>query len=264
MAASSTPDRSAAGTRLLLERSIHDDFVAELVRRARAMKVGPGRGPHLADGAPSSADQLATAERYVALGLQEGATLPAVATGSDRRVSMNRRSSPLCPTRCALPRRRFGPVLCVIPFETEAEAIHIANDTIYGLAARMDQRRRQSHARSPSSARRHGLGEYLQLEPAPASWGGYKQSGVGRELGALGLDEFTEVKSIIVDTSGKPKDSARRAEQLTTRTAWRRRADSYPSPCSPLKDHTEILGPGRARARPRVRASPTSRRTPTP
>lgn len=196
-----------AGTRLLLERSIHDDFVAELVRRARAMKVGPGVDPTSQMGPLSSANQLATTERYVALGLQEGATL---ACGGHRLGSKGYFYEPTIFTAVSNTMRIaqeeiFGPVLCVIPFETEAEAIHIANDTIYGLAGGVWTKDTAKAMRVVQALRAGTVWvNTYNWSPHQLPWGGYKQSGVGRELGSLGLDEFTEAKSIIVDTSGKP------------------------------------------------------------
>jgi betaine-aldehyde dehydrogenase len=196
-----------AGSRLLVERAIHDEFVAELVARARAISVGPGMDPASEMGPLVSADQLATTVRYVQLALDEGAELacgghridrpgyffePTVFTGvrNDMRIAQE---------------EVFGPVLAVIPFDDEEEAVAIANDTIYGLAGGVWT---QDPAKAMRVVRAVRAGTmYVNTynwSPVELPWGGFKQSGLGRELGRAGMDEFTETKSVVIDTSGEP------------------------------------------------------------
>ena len=198
----------SAGSRVLVERAIYDDFLSELVKRANAIKVGPGLDPESEMGPLSSAAQLATTERYVAIGLKEGARL---ACGGKRIQS--EKGCYFQPTIFAdvdnkmiiAQEEIFGPVLVVIPFEDEKEAVSIANDTIYGLAAGVWSKD-ASKAMRVARALQAGMVwvNTFFWSPAELPWGGYKQSGLGREMGSFGLDEFTEVKSIIVDTTGEP------------------------------------------------------------
>jgi betaine-aldehyde dehydrogenase len=99
----------------------------------------------------------------------------------------------------------FGPVLVVIPFDSEEEAVRIANDTIYGLAGAV-WTKDVAKAMRVIKALRAGITWVNTYHPtySEAPWGGYKQSGIGRELGSYGLDEYTEVKQINIDLTGEP------------------------------------------------------------
>ena len=196
-----------AGSRLLLERSIHDEFVAELAARAGAIVVGPGSDPASVMGPLVSAEQLAIVERYVQIGLDEGAHLlcggrriarpgyffePTIFTGVDNRSRLAQEEI-------------FGPVLAVIPFDGEDEAIALANDTVYGLAGGVWTKDVAKAMRVVHAVRAGML--YVNTfnwAPAELPWGGFKRSGLGRELGRAGLDEFSELKSVLIDTSGVP------------------------------------------------------------
>ena len=131
-----TGEVCSAGSRLLVERSIHDRFVGELVSRAMAIKVGDPLDEESEMGPLVSRQQLDTVEKYVRIGQEEGATL---ATGGHRLSGGGFYYEPTIfvdvdnSMRIAQ-EEIFGPVLVVIPFDTEEEAIRIANDTIYGLA----------------------------------------------------------------------------------------------------------------------------------
>ena len=99
----------------------------------------------------------------------------------------------------------FGPVLVVIPFDSEEEAIRIANDTIYGLAGAV-WTKDVTRAMRVIKAMRAGITWVNTYHPtySEAPWGGYKQSGIGRELGSYGLDEYTEIKQINIDLTDQP------------------------------------------------------------
>ncbi len=196
-----------AGSRLILERPIYDEFTAALKQRAQAIKVGPGLDPSSEMGPLVSRDQLETTERYVQLGVEEGARLlcggkhipgkgfyyePTIFVDVDNRMRIAQEEI-------------FGPVLVVIPFDSEDEAIALANDTIYGLAGGVWTRDGAKALRVAQAVRAGTM--YVNTynwSPVELPWGGYKQSGLGRELGSFGIDEFTEAKSMIFDTSSQP------------------------------------------------------------
>ena len=99
----------------------------------------------------------------------------------------------------------FGPVMAVIPFDTEEDAIRIANDTDFGLAAALWTRDLFKALRTVRRLRA-GIVWVNHMQPAPveAPWGGVKQSGFGRELGPWGLDEYLEVKQVYINLDEKP------------------------------------------------------------
>jgi betaine-aldehyde dehydrogenase len=190
-----------AGSRLLIERSIYDRFAADVVRRAQALRVGPGLDPASEMGPLSSAEQLATVERYVALGRDEGATL---ACGGKRIGDVGFFYEPTVfvdvdnAMRIAQ-EEIFGPVLVVIPFDTEADAIRIANDTVFGLTAGVwtsDKAKAQRYVRAVRAGTVF-VNNTWACAPLGLPWGGFKQSGVGREIGDVGIEEFTELKAVI-------------------------------------------------------------------
>jgi len=199
----------SAGSRLLLDASIHDRFVARLVERAQKIVVGNGFDPATEMGPMISAQHLAKVEAYIALGIAEGATLACGGT----RPAGGGAGNYLLPTifTDTTPQMRivreeiFGPVLVVQKFHDEAEAIALANDTVYGLAGAVfttDAARAHRVVR----ALRAGITWINAYHPTynEAPWGGYKQSGIGRELGTYGFDEYTEVKQINVNLAVEP------------------------------------------------------------
>jgi betaine-aldehyde dehydrogenase len=200
----------SAGSRLLLEDSIHDRFVARLVERAQKIAVGNGFDRATEMGPLISAQHLAKVEQYIAAGIAEGAKL---ACGGQRPNDVPAGGNYLAPTifTDTTPHMRivreeiFGPVLVVQRFSSEAEAIALANDTPYGLAGAVftaDAARAHRVVR----ALRAGITWINTYHPTynEAPWGGYKQSGIGRELGTYGFDEYTEVKQINVNLAVEP------------------------------------------------------------
>jgi len=201
----------SAGTRLIVEESIADDFVAELVTRAERIRMGDGMDPASETGPLVSEQHRAKVEAHVAAAISEGAKLltggarpsdPALAKGSFYLPTIFDR----CDRSMGIVREEtFGPILTVERFTDEAEAITLGNDTEYGLAAGV---RTSDPARGERVVRalRHGtvwlndFGYYT----AAAEWGGFGKSGNGRELGPTGLAEYQELKHIWHNTAPKP------------------------------------------------------------
>ena len=198
----------SAGCRLLVEASVHDEVVAEVARRADAIRLGHGLDEATETGALISAEHRAKVEAHVADALAEGATLRAGGrrpTEPELQAGFFYRPTVLddCRRDMRVVREEvFGPVLSVETFTTEDEAIALGNDTTYGLSGGVWTTDR---ARAERVARRlrHGtvwINDYNVYLPE-AEWGGFKQSGIGRELGRTGLDEYREPKHVWENTA---------------------------------------------------------------
>ncbi len=201
----------SAGARLLIEDGIHDWFVEQLVVRVKKIKLGDGFDEETESGPMISAEQRQKVERYVDIGKEEGAKLlvggkrpedPTLANGffylptifSDCTADMR-----------IVQEEIFGPVLTIERFTSEKEVIALANDTNYGLAGAVWSTDIQKAERVANQLRM-GTVWINDFHPyfAQAPWGGYKQSGIGRELGKTGLEEYTELKHVYQNTQPEP------------------------------------------------------------
>ncbi|WP_188455533.1 betaine-aldehyde dehydrogenase [Virgibacillus oceani] len=201
----------SAGSRLLVEESIHDEFVDALIERTKQIKLGNGFDENTQSGPMISADHRAKVESYVEIGKEEGAKL---AVGGKRPDDPELQNGffylPTIFTNCTSDMRIvqeevFGPVLTVETFQTKEEAVRLANDTIYGLAGAV-WTQDLNKAEFVAVRLRMGTVWINDFHPyfAQAPWGGYKQSGIGRELGREGMAEYTEVKHIYRNKQPEP------------------------------------------------------------
>ena len=202
-----------AGSRLLVHESVRDELVERVAARAATIRLGDPLEMATEMGPIAFAEQLGKVRGYVELGVQEGARLvtggrepeepelrdgyffqPTVLTGVDNSMRIAREEI-------------FGPVLGAIAFRDEDEAIRIANDTTYGLAAGIWTRdvqraHRVAHAVNAGTV---WVNTYRVLA-YNVPYGGFNQSGIGRENGLEGLDAYLQTKSVWIELSGQSRD----------------------------------------------------------
>lgn len=201
----------SAGARVLLQDGIHDRMVEALAERMAKIRMGDGMTDGTQMGPVISAAHRDKVESYIGIAREEGARLrlggkrpadPALANGFF--------VEPTLFTECTNDMRIvqeevFGPVITIERFSTEDEALARANSTIYGLSAGFwtrdpDRMRRMSAGLRFGTVWVNDFNVYFTQAP----WGGYKQSGLGRELGRMGLEEYTEVKHIFQNHNARP------------------------------------------------------------
>ena len=194
----------SAGSRVLVEASILDDALAAMAERAARVKLGDGLAEDTTMGPLVSAEQLERVERYLEIGREEAELVATGRRPADERLAGGFFAAPAifrASNDVTIAREEiFGPVMTVIPFEDPDEVVRLANDSDYGLAAAV-WTRDVKKALTTARALRAGIVWINDTQPAPteAPWGGYKQSGIGRELGAHGIDDYLEAKHIYVN-----------------------------------------------------------------
>jgi betaine-aldehyde dehydrogenase len=195
-----------ARSRLIVERSAKDELLESYAATTTGIRVGMPEDPDTQVGPMISAGQRETVEGYIADGVESGARVvtggerpggeleggwflrPAVLDGVDNGMRVAREEI-------------FGPVVSVIAFDTEPEAIRIANDTPYGLAGSLWTRDGARQLRVAQAMRTGVIGVNTNSSVFPQTpFGGYKQSGVGKELGMHALEHNTELKSVFIST----------------------------------------------------------------
>jgi len=198
----------SAGSRILVEKPIYTKFLEAMAAKAKTIRLGPPLERETKMGPLVSKEQFERVRSYQELGKREAK----LAVGGGRPASVTR-GYYVEPTifydvdnsaRIAQ-EEIFGPVAAVIPFSNESEAIRIANETPYGLAAAVWSRDIFKAFRVVK-ALRAGIVWVNHMQPTyvEAPWGGYKQSGFGRELGPWGVDEYLETKQVHINLNEQP------------------------------------------------------------
>ena len=194
----------SAGSRLLVEESAHDSLLEKVVERAKKLVPADPLNPKTRLGSLVSQSQRASIERYVESGKAEGAKL--VAGG--KRAAVDGKGAffeatvfdSVTPDMTIAREEIFGPVLATLTFKDESEAIAVGNRTVYGLAAAVWSRdvKKALRAAKALKAGTVWVNAYNLYDPG-LPFGGYKESGFGRERGHYALEEYTQVKSVWVD-----------------------------------------------------------------
>ena len=195
----------SAGTRVFVEGPLYDDAVNSFVDRASQIVLGEGSDEKTDMGPLVSKEQQERVERFIEIGSKEAALATQGARPADERLANGYFVPPTVfadvDNDATIARQEiFGPVMSVIPFSSVDEVVAMSNDNEYGLAAAVwtnDVKKAMLTAR----ALRAGVVWINDSQPAPTEmpWGGYKQSGIGRELGKHGVEDFLESKSVYLN-----------------------------------------------------------------
>ncbi|HAT1595679.1 TPA: aldehyde dehydrogenase family protein [Legionella pneumophila] len=201
----------SAGSRLIVERSIHKKIVEGMLKKIPNIKLGHGLDAGVKMGPLVSSAHREKVESYIKIGMEEGAKLLCGGkrpTGREFAKGNFFEPTIFDEVTSAMRIAReeiFGPVLVVIPFDTEEEAIRIANDTDYGLSGAV-WTKSVTRAHRVTSQIRAGILWVNHYHPTynEMPWGGYKQSGAGRELGLYGIESYLEVKQVNINLDDTP------------------------------------------------------------
>jgi len=198
----------SAGSRILVEKSIYSKFVEAMTEKTKRIKLGAPLERETKMGPLVSKEQYDRVSSYLEIGKKEAKV--AIGGGRPKQFGKGYYLEPTIfydvDNSARIAREEiFGPVASVIPFDGESEAIRIANDTPYGLAAAVWTRDIYKAFRVVKSLRA-GIVWVNHMQPTyvEAPWGGYKQSGFGRELGPWGLEEYLETKQVFVNLDETP------------------------------------------------------------
>jgi betaine-aldehyde dehydrogenase len=205
--------RCTARTRLFLHESIHERFMADFVAKVAQIRIGDPLDWQTQMGPVISPNQCDRVLSYVQRAKEGGAELahggvrvtddPFAAGNSVRPTVFDQVRNDMTIAQEEV----FGPVLAVIPFKDDSEVVEMANNTIYGLAATIWTNDLKRAHRTAAAIRAGNVSiNYPTVNPPEAPFGGYKQSGVGRELSRHALDLYTQVKNVVVNLNPQPFD----------------------------------------------------------
>jgi len=200
----------SAGARVLVQRPIYKKMLDAMVEKAKRIRLGPGSDRETKMGPLVSRAQMERVQRYQDIGRREARLAVGGGRPADAALQRGYFVEPTIfydvDNAATIAREEvFGPVMAVIPFDDEAEALRIANDTDYGLAAAVWSR---DIFKCLRMVKRLQAGvvwvNHMQPTFVEAPWGGYKMSGIGRELGPWGVEEYLQVKQVHINLSEKP------------------------------------------------------------